>query len=71
MDKNKSINICRDDDIDPMAVISAINEGIVILKEENIIYANQAFSSTAGKDLSDILGTSFADLVSEKARETM
>jgi PAS domain S-box-containing protein len=71
MDKNKSINICRDDDIDPMAVISAINEGIVIIKEENIVYANQAFSSTAGKDLSDILGTSFADLVYESERDNV
>jgi PAS domain S-box-containing protein len=69
MDKNKNINICPDDDIDPMAVISAINEGIVILKEENIVYANQAFSFMAEKDLSDILGTSFADLVNENERD--
>lgn len=71
MDKNKNINICGDDDIDPMAVISAINEGIVILKEENIVYANLAFSSMAGKDLSDILRTSFADLVYESERDNV
>jgi PAS domain S-box-containing protein len=72
MDKNKSINnIWPDDDIDPMAIISAINEGIVILKEEHIVYANRAFSAMVGQDFSDLLGTSFADLISGKEKENV
>jgi PAS domain S-box-containing protein len=70
MDKSRHINnICPGDYIDPIALISALNEGIVILKEENIIYANHAFSAMVGQDLTEILGTSFADFISEKEKE--
>jgi len=69
MDKNKSLNICSEDHIDPMAVIAAINEGIVILKEENIIYANRTFSTMVGQDIADLLGISFADVISKKEQE--
>ncbi len=71
MNKNKNINICPEEYIDPMAIISAINEGIVILKEGNIIYANYAFSKMAGQDLTDILGTSFVDVVAENEKENV
>ncbi len=69
MDKNKIINICPDDYIDPISVISAINDGIVILKEEKIIYANDAFAAMVGQDLAEILGTSFADIIFKKEKE--
>jgi PAS domain S-box-containing protein len=69
MDTYKNINICPDDYIDPIALISAINEGIVILKQESVIYANQAFSTMVGQDLTDILGSSFSDFISEKEKE--
>jgi PAS domain S-box-containing protein len=65
---NNNLNICPGNYIDPIAVISALNEGIVILKEEKIIYANQAFSAMVGQDLTDLLGISFMDLISEKEK---
>lgn len=67
MDKNKKI--CPNDYIDPMALISAINEGIIILNEKNIIYANQAFSEMVGQNLFDMSGFSFASLIAENEKE--
>ena len=61
-------NIRPNEYIDPMALMSAINEGIVILDEDKIIYANQAFSLMVGENLSDLPGNSFADLISENEK---
>lgn len=55
--------------IDPMAIISAINDGIVIIRKEKILYANSVFLNMANLNFCDIYGRSFAEIISEEDRE--
>ncbi|MFO8085797.1 MAG: PAS domain S-box protein [Desulfobacterales bacterium] len=71
MKTNKHNNMTRFSnlDFDPMDVLFAINEGIVIIKKENIIYANSAFLNMADQNVSDISGKSFDAIISEEQRK--
>jgi PAS domain S-box-containing protein len=57
-------NVCVDDKVDYEAVVSAINEGVLILQEGKILYANEALCAIIGRSQSDLLGSPFSDLVS-------
>lgn len=53
-----------DDRVDYAAIVSTINEGVIIMQEGKIVFANPAFSRLTGKDIPEVIGIAFVDLVS-------
>lgn len=70
-DETPQMNVCLPKDLDYRAMVSVIQEGIVILQEERIVFANPAFSFMAAGDPTEIVGRSFLDFVSPVDRETV
>ena len=64
-------NVCFPRDLDYRAMVSVIQEGIVILQEERIVFTNPAFSLMAGGDPAELVGRSFLEFVSPGDRETV
>lgn len=56
------LNVCRDS-IDYQGIVRHINDGVLIAREGNIIFANGAFCEIAGGSQESLLGKPFADLV--------
>ncbi len=69
MNKEFGMNTFSSLELDPMDVLSAINEGVVIVQNENILYANPVFLTMVGQNFCDIAGKSFAEIVSEEQRK--
>ncbi len=66
---NMEFNTFSSLELDPMDVLSAVNEGIVIIQKENILYANSVFLNMAGRTFKNIAGKSFVEIVSEEQRK--
>ena len=56
--------IIVEDQIDYKAVVSLINEGVIIMQEGRIVFANQAFARMVGMSVLEILGSPFKEFVS-------
>jgi PAS domain S-box-containing protein len=74
MVKNKSTmdlqDICSGS-IGYQGIVEHINEGIVIIKEGNIEFANSAFFEICRKNSKEVMGTPFLDLVAAADRKTV
>lgn len=62
------LNICRES-IDYQGIVRHINDGVLILREGNIVFTNGAFCEIAGTDLTGLMGKPLADLVIPEDRE--
>ncbi len=67
-DEEGSSSICLDDHVDYKAIVSVINEGVVILQAGRIIHANPAFCAMITQSRDTILGSPFSDIVSKGER---
>lgn len=63
-DNKQAKHIRGADGIDYEAIVAAINEGVVIVQDGNIVFANSAFSQLTGRSMPEVIGASFADFVS-------
>jgi PAS domain S-box-containing protein len=71
-DHERGAGIRVDDQIDYKALVSVINEAVVIMRGEEILFVNPAFVRLIEKDLPEIMGSSFLDFVSvSHAREVI
>jgi PAS domain S-box-containing protein len=71
-DQGRNGGICVEDPIDYKAVVSVINEAVIIMRGEEILFVNPAFVRLIEKDLSEIMESSFLDFVSvSHAREVI
>jgi PAS domain S-box-containing protein len=62
--KQQERDIRVGDRVDYKAVVSAVNESIVIMQDGKIVFANPAFNRLTGKSIPEIIGASFVDFVS-------
>jgi PAS domain S-box-containing protein len=62
------LNVCRES-IDYQGIVRHINDGVLILREGNIVFTNGAFCEIAGNDAAGLLGKPFADLVISEDRD--
>jgi PAS domain S-box-containing protein len=62
------LNVCRES-IDYQGIVRHINDGVLILREGNIVFTNGAFCEIAGSDAAGLLGIPFADLVIPEDRD--
>ena len=60
----ENAHIHADGLIDYKAIVSVINEGVIILQDGAIVFVNPAFTHLIGKDVSEITGNSFMQCVS-------
>jgi PAS domain S-box-containing protein len=60
--------VCRES-IDYQGIVRHINDGVLILREGNIIFTNGAFCEIAGGSLENLLGRPFADLIIPEDRD--
>ena len=63
-------NSCNGD-IGYQGIVEHINEGIVIIKDGRIEFANRAFFEICRKNPEDVLGASFLDLIAPADRKTV
>ena len=56
------LHVCQES-IDYQGIVRHINDGVLIMREGNIVFTNGAFCEIVGTDLSGLLGIPFADLV--------
>jgi PAS domain S-box-containing protein len=62
-DQERNAGICVDDQVDYRAVVSAINEGVIIMLEGDIVCVNPAFARLVGKEIPEIMGRPFMEFV--------
>jgi PAS domain S-box-containing protein len=63
-DQEQKRGICVEDQIDYRAVVSLINEGVIIMHEGRIVFANQAFARMAGMSILEVLGRPLREFIS-------
>lgn len=61
-DEANLLNVCRES-IDYQGIVRHINDGVLILREGNIIFTNNAFCDIVGRDMTELMGSPFAQLV--------
>ena len=66
-DEAEEIIVCRGD-IDYQGIVKHINDGVVIIREGKIVFANDAFNEISGKGTSEVLETEFSSFVAETDR---
>jgi PAS domain S-box-containing protein len=64
----EKIRICQGD-IDYQGIVKHINDGVVIIKEDKIVFANNAFYEIAHKTPDQVIGSNFSDFISQCDRE--
>ena len=57
-DQEGNAHGCVDGLIDYKAIVSVINEGVIILQDGEIVFVNPAFAHLVGKDVSEVTGSS-------------
>lgn len=62
------LHVCRES-IDYQGIVRHINDGVVILRESNVIFTNGAFCEIVGGNPDNLLGRPFADLITEQDRD--
>ena len=63
-EQGRNAGICDEGRVDYRAVVSVINEGVIIMQEGGIVFVNPAFTRMIGKDMSEIMGRSLMEFVS-------
>jgi PAS domain S-box-containing protein len=66
----KEIVFC-DGDIGYGGIVEHINDGVVIIKDGKIVFANKAFCEICRKPLKDILESTFSELIAPSDREAV
>jgi PAS domain S-box-containing protein len=66
----KEIAFC-DGDIGYSGIVEHINDGVIIIKDGKIVFANRAFSEICRKPLGDVLETEFSQLIAPQDREAV
>jgi len=61
------LNVCRGD-IDYRGIVKHINDGVVIIREGNIAFANDAFAEIVDRKIADLIEQPFAELVAVEDR---
>ena len=64
----QEIKICKGD-IDYQGIVEHINEGVVIIREGKIVFANNAFYEISHRETEQVLKAEFSDFVSTADRE--
>jgi PAS domain S-box-containing protein len=64
----EQIRICQGD-IDYGGIVKHINEGVVIIREGKIVFANNAFCEMSEKAFEQVVGADFSDFISPAERE--
>ncbi len=64
----EKIVICQGD-IDYQGIVKHINEGVVIIREGNIVFANHAFYEISKKTPEQVIGAEFSDFIAPDDRE--
>jgi PAS domain S-box-containing protein len=59
----EEIRICHGD-IDYQGIIKHINDGVVIIREEKVVFANNAFYDISQKQPEQVIGSDFSDFIS-------
>jgi PAS domain S-box-containing protein len=67
-DEANLLNVCQES-IDYQGIVKHINDGVFILREGNIIFTNGAFCEIVGREMTNLLGRPFADLVIPEDRD--
>jgi len=66
----KEIAFC-DGDIGYSGIVEHINDGVVIIKDGKVVFANKAFCDICRKPLEDILESNFSELIAPSDREAV
>ena len=66
----KEIAFCNGD-IGYSGIVEHINDGVVIIKDGKIVFANRAFCEICRKPLEDVLESEFSELISPSDREAV
>jgi PAS domain S-box-containing protein len=64
----EKIRICQGD-IDYQGIVKHINDGVVIIREGNIVFANSVFYEMSQKSPDQVIGRDFSDFISHADRE--
>lgn len=64
----EEIKLCRGD-IDYRGIVEHINDGVVIIREGTIVFANNAFCEISQKPLDRVIKSNFSDFISAADRE--
>jgi PAS domain S-box-containing protein len=64
----EQIRICQGD-IDYQGIVKHVNEGVVIIREEKIVFANSAFLEISQKTPEQVIKVDFSEFVSPSDRE--
>ena len=62
------ITICQGD-IDYQGIVKHINDGVVIIREGNIVFANNAFHELSQRSSEQVMGADFSGFISPADRE--
>jgi len=60
-----------DGDIGYRGIVEHINDGVVIIKDGKVVFANRAFCEICRKDPEDVLATDFSELIVPADRKTV
>jgi PAS domain S-box-containing protein len=66
----KEIAFC-DGDIGYSGIVAYINDGVVIIKNGKIVFANRAFCEICRKPLEDVLESEFSELIASSDRDSV
>ncbi|MGA2228522.1 MAG: PAS domain-containing protein, partial [Syntrophobacteraceae bacterium] len=66
----EEIRICQGD-IDYRGIVEHINDGVVIIKEGKIVFANNAFYGISRKAPEQVIDSEFSDFISPADRENV
>lgn len=66
----EDIGICRED-VDYRGIVEHINEGVLIIRDGKIVFANDAFCAMCGRPPDGVISTEFLDFVSSADREAV
>jgi PAS domain S-box-containing protein len=64
----EKITICQGD-IDYQGIVKHINDGVVIIREGNIVFANNAFHELSQRSSEQVMGADFSGFISPADRE--
>ncbi len=64
----EEIKVCKGD-VDYRGIVKHINDGVVIIVEDKIVFANDAFCSMSQKDPASVLKSDFSNYVGQADRE--
>ena len=67
-DDAEDIRVCRGD-IDYRGIVAQINDGVAIIREGKIVFANHAFFEITRRDPGEVIGSDFSDYPSPCDRE--